>query len=428
MARRIVVRAGGPLAGEVAVSGAKNSVLKCMAATLLAPGRHVISNVAAIDDVTVMGDVLEAMGVSVDRSGLVTDATLVIDVPEECNPQAPYELAEKIRASIVVLGPLLARFGRAVVPLPGGDDFGSRPIDMHIRGFEALGANIVMNHGDLNATADRLRGARVVLDYPSVGATENLLMAAVLAKGTTVIDNAAREPEIGDVVDLLTAMGARIDGKETSTLTIEGVDALRPTEHVVIPDRVEAATYATAVGLAEGGITIRGARLDHMDMLAEKLGEMGVHMSSTDGGVWVTSEGRPRAADVSTLPYPGIATDYKPFLLTLLTIADGVGIVTENVYGANRYAYVAELSRMGADIRTEGHHAVVRGVPRLSGAPIKAHDIRAGAALVLAGLAADGETVVRDAHHVERGYADLVASLRGVGADVSWEEPGPSER
>jgi UDP-N-acetylglucosamine 1-carboxyvinyltransferase len=426
--RRIVVRAGGPLTGEVAVSGAKNSVLKCMAATLLAPGRHVITNVAAIEDVTVMGDVLTAMGVTVDRSGLESQATLVLDVPDECNPQAPYELAEKIRASIVVLGPLLARFGRAVVPLPGGDDFGSRPIDMHIRGFEALGANIVMNHGDLNATADRLRGARIVLDYPSVGATENILMAAVLAKGTTVIDNAAREPEIGDVVDLLTAMGAQIGGKDTSTLTIDGVDSLHPTEHVVIPDRIEAATYATAVGLAEGGITIRGARLDHMDMLAEKLGEMGVYMSAVDGGVWVTSEGRPRSADVSTLPYPGIATDYKPFLLTLLTIAEGVGIVTENVYGANRYAYVAELSRMGADIRTEGHHAVVRGVERLSGAPIKAHDIRAGAALVLAGLAADGETVVRDAHHVERGYADLVASLQGVGADVSWEEPEAPER
>ena len=426
MSRRIVVRSGAPLAGEVAVSGAKNSVLKCMAATLLAPGRHVISNVAAIEDVTVMGDVLTAMGVVIDRSGLAADASLVLDVPVDCIPEAPYELAERIRASIVVLGPLLARFGRAKVPMPGGDDFGSRPIDMHIKGLEAMGADIAVRHGDLDARADQLRGARVNLDYPSVGATENLLMAAVLAKGTTVIDNAAREPEIGDLVDLLIAMGAQIDGKDTSTLTIDGVDALHPTEHVVIPDRVEAATYATAVGLAEGAVTIRGARLAHMDMLAEKLGEMGVHMSEADaatgGGVWVTSEGRPRAADVSTLPYPGIATDYKPFLLTLLTVAEGVGIVTENVYGANRYAYVAELVRMGADIRTQGHHAVVRGVPRLSGAPIRAHDIRAGAALVLAGLAADGETVVHDAHHVERGYADLVASLNAVGADVGWEE------
>jgi UDP-N-acetylglucosamine 1-carboxyvinyltransferase len=393
-----------------------------MAATLLAPGRHVISNVAAIEDVTVMGDVLSAMGVVIDRSALATESSLVLAVPEECTPEAPYELAERIRASIVVLGPLLARFGRAKVPMPGGDDFGSRPIDMHIKGLEAMGAEIAVRHGDLDASADRLRGARINLDYPSVGATENLLMAAVLAKGTTVIDNAAREPEIGDLVDLLSAMGARIDGKDTSTLTIEGVDRLHPTEHVVIPDRVEAATYATAVGLAEGGVTIRGARLEHMDMLAEKLGEMGVHVSAVPDGIWVTSEGRPRAADVSTLPYPGIATDYKPFLLTLLTVCDGVGIVTENVYGANRYAYVAELVRMGADIRTQGHHAVVRGVPQLSGAPIRAHDIRAGAALVLAGLAADGETVVYDAHHVERGYADLVASLSGLGADVGWEE------
>ncbi|MEY2397546.1 MAG: UDP-N-acetylglucosamine 1-carboxyvinyltransferase [Actinomycetota bacterium] len=421
--RRIVVRAGDPLRGEVAVSGAKNSVLKCMAATLLAPGRHVITNVAAIDDVTVMGDVLSAMGVTVDRSALATESTLVIDVPETCIPEAPYELAEKIRASIVVLGPLLSRFGYAKVPLPGGDDFGSRPIDMHIKGLEALGATINMRHGDLEARADRLRGGRIALDYPSVGATENLLMAAVLAKGTTVIDNVAREPEIGDLVDLLIAMGARIDGKDSPTLTIEGVDALRPTEHAVIPDRIEAATYAIAVGLAQGGVTIRGARLEHMDMLAEKLAEMGVHMSAVDGGVWVTSEGRPKAADVSTLPYPGIATDYKPFLLTLLTISDGVAIVTENVYGANRYAYVAELSRMGADIRTQGHHAVVRGVPRLSGAPIKAHDIRAGAALVLAGLAADGTTIVGDAQHVERGYADLVGSLKSLGGDVTWEEP-----
>jgi UDP-N-acetylglucosamine 1-carboxyvinyltransferase len=422
MSRRIVVRSGAPLAGDVWVSGAKNSVLKCMAATLLAPGRHVISNVAAIEDVTVMGDVLSAMGVVIDRSGLDTEASLVLDVPVECIPEAPYELAERIRASIVVLGPLLARFGRAKVPMPGGDDFGSRPIDMHIKGLELMGADIVVRHGDLDARADQLRGGRINLDYPSVGATENLLMAAVLAKGTTVIDNAAREPEIGDLVDLLTAMGARIDGKDTATLTIEGVDALHPTEHVVIPDRVEAATYATAVGLAEGGVTIRGARLEHMDMLAEKLGEMGVHVSAVDDGIWVTSEGRPRSVDVSTLPYPGIATDYKPFLLTLLTVSDGIGIVTENVYGANRYAYVAELVRMGADIRTQGHHAVVRGVPRLSGAPIRAHDIRAGAALVLAGLAAEGETVVYDAHHVERGYADLVTSLKGLGADVVWEE------
>ena len=426
--RRIVVRAGEPLRGEVAVSGAKNSVLKCMAATLLAPGRHVISNVADIEDVTVMGDVLSAMGVVVDRSGLLNDATLVIDVPEVCVPEAPYEVADRIRASIVVLGPLLARFGRAKVPMPGGDDFGSRPIDMHIKGFEALGANITVRHGDLEATADGLRGARIVLDYPSVGATENLLMAAVLAKGASVIDNAAREPEIADLIALLTAMGARIDGGGSSRLTIEGVNELHPTEHVVIPDRIEAATYATAVGLAGGAVNIRGARIDHMDMLAEKLGEMGVYLVGTSDGISVTCDQRTRSADVSTLPYPGIATDYKPCLLTLLTVSDGVAIVTENVYGANRYAYVAELVRMGADIRTEGHHAIVRGVSRLSGAPIKAHDIRAGAALVLAGLAADGETVVHDAHHVERGYADLVASLVSLGADVSWEEPEQAGR
>lgn len=422
--RRIVVRSGPPLSGSVRVSGAKNSVLKCMAAALLAPGRHVISNVAPIDDVTVMGDVLAAMGVDVDRSGLGADHTLVLDVPVTCVPEAPYELAERIRASIVLLGPLLARFGRAKVPMPGGDDFGSRPIDMHLRGFEALGATIDVRHGDIEARSDRLRGARIALEYPSVGATENLLMAAVLAKGTTIIENAAREPEIADVAAMLTAMGAQINGAGTSVVEIEGVDALRPTEHVVVPDRVEAATYAVAVGLAGGGITVEGARVDHMEMLIEKLAETGVHASGVEGGLWVTAEGRPRPADVSTLPYPGIATDYKPFLLTLLTVADGVSIVTENVYGANRYAYVAELVRMGADIRTEGHHAVVRGVPQLSGAPVKAPDIRAGAALVLAGLAAEGTTVIGDAHHVERGYADLVGSLADLGADITWEDSG----
>lgn len=404
------------------VSGAKNSVLKCMAAALLAPGRHVISNVAPIEDVTVMGDVLGAMGVAVDRSALAADNTLVLDVPDVCVPEAPYELAERIRASIVLLGPLLARFGRAKVPMPGGDDFGSRPIDMHLRGFEALGATIDMHHGDIEARADVLRGARISLEYPSVGATENLLMAAVLAKGTTVIENAAREPEIADVAAMLVAMGARIEGAGTPVVEVEGVDALHPTEHIVVPDRVEAATYAVAVGLAGGGVTIEGARADHMEMLIEKLAEMGVHASGVDGGLWVTAEGRRSSADVSTLPYPGIATDYKPFLLTLLTVADGVGIVTENVYGANRYAYVAELVRMGADIRTEGHHAVVRGVPQLSGAPVRAPDIRAGAALVLAGLAAEGTTVIGDAHHVERGYADLVASLAGLGADIAWAD------
>jgi len=426
MARRIIVRSGSPLHGSVTVSGAKNSVLKCMAATLLAPGRHVISNVAAIEDVTVMGDVLAAMGVSVDRSGLAGEATLVLDVPAQCTPEVPYEQAERIRASIVVLGPLLARWGRARVPLPGGDDFGSRPVDIHLRGLEVLGAQIEVRHGNIEATADGLRGGRIVLDYPSHTATENLLMAAVLAKGTTIIDNAAREPEIADLARLLVAMGAQIEGAGTATMTIEGVESLRPAVHEVIADRIEAATYATAVGLAGGAVTIRGARADHMDMFVEKLTEMGVHASAVENGLWVSAEGRPRSADVSTLPYPGIATDYKPFLLTLLTVADGVAIVTENVYGANRYAYVAELARMGADIRTEGHHAVVRGVPRLSGAPIKAHDIRAGAALVLAGLAADGTTVVGDARHVERGYADLVASLQSLGADVAWEDPGSS--
>jgi len=319
-----------------------------------------------------------------------------------------------------VLGPLLARFGSARVAMPGGDDFGSRPIDMHLRGLEALGATITFAHGVIDARADLLRGTKVVLDFPSVGATENLLLASVLAKGTTTIDNAAREPEIADLAAFLNRMGAMVEGAGTSTITVDGVEQLGPAEHEVIPDRIEAATYIAAVGMAGGEILLAGARADHMDMFVHKLGAMGVRVSETSDGLWAARPVRQRlaAVDVATLPYPGVATDYKPLLVTLLSVSDGVGVVTENVFAANRYAYVAELQRMGADITLASHHAVVRGVPRLSGAPVKATDIRAGAALVVAGLAAEGETSVSGAQHIDRGYEDIAAKLGSLGADV----------
>jgi UDP-N-acetylglucosamine 1-carboxyvinyltransferase len=409
----LIVRPSGPLEGTIPIGGAKNSVLKLMAATLLAEGTFVLRNVPRIADVAWMAELLERMGVGVERA----DHELTIRRGPDVTPEAPYELVEKMRASIVVLGPLLARFGHARVALPGGDDFGPRPIDMHVRALEELGAEFRVEHGYVEARADQLLGARILLEFPSVGATENALMAAVLAKGTTVIDNAAREPELADLAAMLNRMGAHIRGAGSSTITVEGVEELHPVEHTVVPDRIEAATYLAAVAVAGGEVTLAGAVPDHMTMLVQKLGEMGVRCSPDGAGLWVMARSRLHSVDVSTLPYPGLATDYKPLFVVMLSVADGVGIVTENLF-AGRFRYVDELTRMGADIRTESHHAVVRGVPRLSGAPVRAPDIRAGAALAVAGLAAEGETVVADAEHIDRGYEDFVGKLRAVGADL----------
>jgi UDP-N-acetylglucosamine 1-carboxyvinyltransferase len=413
----ILVRCCGPLSGVVPISGAKNSVLKLMAATLLAPGHYVIRNVPRITDVQHMSELLEAMAVSVHQSGNV----LTIDVPDEIVPEAPYELVERTRASILVLGPLLARTGEARVALPGGDDFGPRPIDLHVRGLQDLGASFTMSHGFINGRVGQLVGTRILLEFPSVGATENILMAAVLAKGTTVIDNAAREPEIADLAAFLNRMGAHIAGAGSATITVDGVQELAPVEHTAIPDRIETATFLAALAVAGGELTLSGARFDHIDMLTQKLGEMGMRISPEADGVWALVGRRLRSVDVSTLPYPGIASDFKPFFVAMLAVADGVGIVTENLF-SGRFRYIDELVRMGADIRTEGHHAVVRGVPQLSGAPVRAHDIRAGAALVVAALRAEGETLITDCHHIDRGYEDLVGKLQRVGADIERVE------
>ncbi len=413
---RLIVRGGSTLEGTIRIGGAKNSVLKLMAATLLAPGEYNLRNVPRITDVDLMSDLLRATGCSVSRS----DDSLVISVPDEIEPVAPYEIVEQFRASIVVMGPMLARCGEARVALPGGDDFGPRPIDMHVRGLTELGAEFDTAHGYVHARASNLLGARVLLEFPSVGATENLLMASVRAKGTTMIDNAAREPEIADLCELLNKMGAQIVGAGSSTITIEGVDsaeALHAADHTVIGDRIEAATYLAAVGITGGEITVKGARHEHMVMLCQKLGEMGMRISPDADGIWALVPRRLSSADCSTLPYPGLATDFKPFLVSLLATTEGVGIVTENLF-SGRFRYVDELRRMGADIRTDSHHAVVRGVPRLSGAPVRSHDIRAGAALVIAGMAAEGETVVADAGHIARGYDDIAAKLNGIGADI----------
>ena len=385
-----------------------------MAATALAEGTYVLRNVPRIADVVWMGELLTYMGLTVEEG----DHELTIHSPAEITPEAPYELVERMRASIVVLGPLLARFGEARVALPGGDDFGPRPIDMHLRALEELGAEVEFEHGYVEARAAQLTGARILLEFPSVGATENALMAAVLAKGTTVIDNAAREPELADLAAFLNRMGAQIRGAGSSTITIEGVEELhagrahgrpRPHRGRHLPGR---GRHRRRRGHAR-----RGPCPTTWTMLVQKLGEMGVRCSPDGDGLWAMARRRLRSVDVSTLPYPGLATDYKPLLVAMLAVADGVGIVTENLF-AGRFRYVDELVRMGADIRTESHHAVVRGVERLSGAPVRAPDIRAGAALVVAGLGAEGETVVADAHHIDRGYEDFVGKLTAVGADV----------
>ncbi|MBA3286650.1 MAG: UDP-N-acetylglucosamine 1-carboxyvinyltransferase [Acidimicrobiia bacterium] len=412
----IVVRQRGELHGTVDVPGAKNSVLKLMAATIMADGTHELTNVPAIADVAIMGDLLAAIGVD---STVPEPGRLVLTNRGDLVPVAPYELVERIRASINVLGPLLGRCGRVRLAMPGGDDFGARPIDMHVAALETMGAEFKFSHGDVEARADRLHGAAVSFAFPSVGATENVLTAAVFAEGVTTIDNAAREPEVVDLCDLLVAMGADIAGVGTSTLTVRGVErgSLRPVGHRTVADRIQAATYMAAVAVAGGDVVVRDARPEHMSNLLARLADMGMDFEPVPGGLRVAASGRLRSIDVQTLPYPGIATDYKPLVITMLSVADGVGIVTENLY-PGRFRYVEELLRLGADVRTNGHHAVVRGVPRLSGAPVRAHDIRAGAAMVVAGLAAEGETVISGVGHIDRGYDDLVGRLRSVGADI----------
>ena len=407
---------GARLRGEVTVTGAKNSVLKLMAAALLAPGRTVLTDVPHILDVEIMAELLRRLGcdVSHDSGG----ATVAIDVPEQLEHRADYDLVRRMRASITVLGPLLARCGVVDVALPGGDNIGSRGLDMHIAGLQRLGASVTSEHGYLIAHAEAgLRGAAIWLDFPSVGATETLLMAASMAQGRTVIDNAAREPEIVDICSMLTDMGADISGAGSSTLEINGVEVLRPVEHATVPDRSVAGTWAVAAVMTRGDITVRGARPEHLDIALDKLVTAGAQVTMVEDGFRVTMDARPMAVDIVTLPYPGFPTDLQPQFIALNAIAEGAALVTENLFEA-RFRFVHELVRLGADVQTEGHHALVRGRTTLSGAPVEATDIRAGAGLVLAGLVAEGETTVHEVHHIDRGYAGFVEDLKRLGADV----------
>ena len=408
---------GARLSGDVHVRGAKNSALKLMAAALLAPGRTTLTNVPAIIDVEIMAELVRRLGCDVDHD--VAAGTVVIDVPERPGHKADYDLVRRMRVSICVLGPLLTRLGEADVALPGGDNIGSRGLDMHIAGLERMGATVRSEHGYLVATSPRrLSGASIWLDFPSVGATETLVMAAVLAEGTTIIDNAAREPEIVDICSMLSAMGASIGGVGTSTLEIKGVDALSPVHHRTVPDRIVAGTWAAAAAITAGDVQVLGANPLHLEIALDKLTTAGATVEALPDGVRVAMDTRPKAVDIVTLPYPGFPTDLQPQFIVMNAIAHGSAMVTENLF-ESRFRFVHELTRLGADIRTDGHHALVRGRSQLSGAPVEATDIRAGAGLVLAGLVAEGTTVVYGAEHVDRGYAGFVDDLVRLGADVS---------
>ena len=411
------VTGGARLAGEVSVVGAKNSVLKLMAAALLAPGETTIGNLPAISDVSTMHELLGRLGCEVTESVQGRVDSVRVRVPERPMSDAPYELVCKIRGSICVLGPLLARTGRARVALPGGDAIGSRPLDMHFSGLERMGADIRTEHGYIIAEASGLRAATIWLDFPSVGATENILTAAVLAKGTTVIDNAAREPEIVDLCKMLVSMGAQIDGQGSSTLEITGVDELHPTAHVAVADRIVAGTWAFAAAATLGDVTVRNARPEHLELALDKLVRSGADVELLANGFRLQMHNRPRSFDVVTLPYPGLATDLQPQAIALLSIADGTAMITENLF-EGRFMFCDEIARMGADVRTDGHHAVVRGRERLSGAPVRATDIRAGVGLVIAGLVAEGVTEVAEIRHIDRGYVRIEEQLRSLGADV----------
>ena len=414
---RFRIHGGARLVGEVTVGGAKNSVLKLMAASLLAVGKTTIANVPAIADVEIMSDLLRRLGCTVTHEG----SLLTIDVPATPSHRADYDLVRKMRASINVLGPLVARIGRAEVALPGGDAIGSRGLDFHIKGLESLGATAHVEHGYVIAEAPQgLTGAAISLDFPSVGATENLMTAAVLAQGVTTIENAAREPDLVDLGEFLISMGAKIEGLGSPVITITGVKELSPTHHITVTDRIIAGTWAFAAAMTQGDITIHGARADHMEVMLEKLTSAGAIVTSTADGVRVKMEQRPTSVDVATLPYPGFATDLLPFIIAMNSIADGDSLVTENVF-ESRFMFVNELSRLGAQVHVDGHHASIHGIPQLSGAPVEATDIRAGAGLVLAALVAEGVTTVDGAFHVDRGYPEFAEQLRALGADVTRE-------
>ncbi len=408
------MRGGIPLTGEVQVSGAKNAALPIIAATLLAPGAFRFSNVPVLMDVTTIGNLLERLGATAERDG----DRFVVDTTVLHGTEAPYDLVKTMRASVLVLGPLLARMGRARVSLPGGCAIGARPINLHLAGLEKMGARITIDHGYVEAAADGLTGARIVLDTVTVTGTENLMMAATRAVGTTIIENAAREPEIVDLANLLKAMGAEISGAGTDTVTIQGGGDLKPAEHRIMPDRIEAGTLAVAAAITKGDVLIRGARAEHLDAVLNKLREAGADVAvQPDGAIRVKADRRLRSVDARTAPYPGFPTDMQAQFMALMSVSDGLSVITETIF-ENRFTHVAELRRMGSDIKIQGSNAIIKGVSDLSGAPVMATDLRASASLVLAGLAARGETEISRVYHLDRGYESLEKKLEKLGARI----------
>jgi UDP-N-acetylglucosamine 1-carboxyvinyltransferase len=387
-----------------------------MAAALLADGETIVENVPRIVDCHTMAEVLEHLGARVEWDG----SNLSIDTAEATGLETPYELVRRMRASIVVLGPMLARHGQGRVAMPGGCNIGSRKIDLHMKGFEKMGAEFSYEHGFLQATARSLHGAFISLDFPSVGATENILMAAVGAKGRTVIENAAREPEIQDLAAMLIEMGAKIEGTGTTAIEVEGTEGFRSVRHRVVPDRIEAGTFAIAACMTGGEVSLEKVRADHMDLVLDKLSEAGATIDVEGDNLRIGMAERPLSVDLVTLPYPGFPTDLQPQMMALMSVARGTSIITENVF-ESRFMFVDELNRMGADIRTEGHHAVLRGKEQLSAAPVRALDIRAGAAMIIAALGADGTSEISNVYHVDRGYEDFDGRLAALGADVHRE-------
>ena len=414
---KLVINGGKALNGEVQISGAKNSVLPLLASAILAPGSSSFTNVPTLRDVVTMGLLLGNLGARVERHG----DGMSVDTSEVSGFEAPYSLVRTMRAAVLVLGPLLARMGRARVSLPGGCAIGARPVNLHLKGLEKMGARIELDEGYIVASAERLKGAHIQLDIPTVTGTENLMMAAVLADGETIIDNAAREPEVTDLADALTGMGARIQGAGSSRVVVHGVTSLSPVSHRAIPDRIETGTFMVAAAITGGDLLIRGARADHVEAVSDKLQETGAEVTPESDGLRVRAHGRPRAVDITTMPYPGFPTDMQAQLMALLCTADGTSVITENIF-ENRYMHVAELDRLGADVRVDGAVAQVRGLPYLNGAPVMATDLRASASLVLAGLVARGTTTIRRIYHLDRGYDRIERKLAAVGADIVREK------
>ncbi len=415
------IRGGNTLRGEVRISGAKNSALAIMAGCLLCSDQCRITNVPSLADIESMGQILTSLGVTIVRKG---DA-LEFDGRVLKQAQAPYDLVSQLRASFFVIGPLLARQGEATIPLPGGCAIGARPVDLHVRGLQAMGAHVLIDHGMVQAQVPgngRLKGAKIYLDYPSVGATETLMMAATLAEGETILENAAREPEVEDLANFCNSMGAKITGAGTNTIVIQGVNRLHTTDYPIIPDRVEAATYLVAGAITGSEISLAPIVPEHLASAIAKLEAIGPKVVIEGRDRLRIVPGRLQATDIETLPYPGFPTDMQAQFMALLTLAEGSSVVSETVF-ENRLRHVAELKRMGADIKVKGNVALVKGVSFLSGAPVMATDLRASAALVIAGLAATGTTIVQGLHHLDRGYEDLEGKLRKVGANLRRVDP-----